>query len=113
LIEPFYTYKAEFVDNYDGDTVTMDIDLGLNVWVRDQKLRLYGIDTPELRGSDREFGLEVRDYVKSRLEGAETILVETHKDSTGKYGRWLATIYADGINLNEELVLMDFAKVYP
>ena len=36
----------------DGDTVDVDIDLGFGVWLRKQRIRLYGIDTPESRTSD-------------------------------------------------------------
>ena len=33
----------------DGDTVDVDIDLGFGVWLRKQRIRLVGIDTPESR----------------------------------------------------------------
>lgn len=59
----FYFYKAVVRDVYDGDSCTVDIDLGFGIWMKGQKLRLMGIDTPELRGSEREEGLKVRDYV--------------------------------------------------
>ena len=38
----------------DGDTVDVDIDLGFGVWLRNQRIRMYGIDTPESRTSDDE-----------------------------------------------------------
>ena len=53
MIHPQYLYKATVTEVYDGDTITVDIDLGLNVWLKDQTLRLLGIDTPELRGEER------------------------------------------------------------
>ena len=45
----------------DGDTVDVDIDLGFGVWLRKQRIRLYGIDTPEFRTSDdveKVYGLQ-------------------------------------------------------
>ena len=51
-----YIYKAEVVSVYDGDTITVDIDLGFNVVLRKQKIRLGGINTPEIRGEEREEG---------------------------------------------------------
>ena len=107
-----YWYKAKYVKAYDGDTVTLDIDLGFFTWIKDQTFRLYGIDTPELRGDERVKGLEARDYVRSRLEKATAIYVKTYKDTKGKYGRWLADIYIDGENLNHTLIGLGYAVKY-
>jgi micrococcal nuclease len=41
-----YQYKAIITKVVDGDTVDVDIDLGFEVWLRNQRIRLYGIDTP-------------------------------------------------------------------
>ena len=47
-----YEYKCKMVRVVDGDTVDVDIDLGFGVWLRNQRIRMYGIDTPESRTSD-------------------------------------------------------------
>lgn len=134
-----YHYKANIVGVYDGDSVTADIDLGLGAWLKGQKLRLYGINTPELRGSEEEKarGRAARDWLKARLcdvpygeeDGYDLtvseaqpvdVVLETHKDKTGKYGRWLCTIWKfdqldDGgvwFNLNEALVKAGHAVEY-
>ena len=109
---PLYTYRAKYVKNYDGDTVTVDMDLGFGVWLRNQTLRLYGIDTPEMRGEEKERGKEVRDLVAAILQDAGSIVVETFKDKAGKYGRWLAVIWCDGENLNQRLIDEGHAKAY-
>ena len=49
-----YEYKCKMVRVVDGDTVDVDIDLGFGVWLRKQRIRMYGIDTPESRTSDDE-----------------------------------------------------------
>ena len=41
-----YEYKATIKYIVDGDTVDVDIDLGFDVWLRRQRIRLHGIDTP-------------------------------------------------------------------
>jgi micrococcal nuclease len=108
-----YFYNATVSDIYDGDTVRVHIDLGFNTWIFDQKLRLYGIDTPEIRGEERPLGLIARDFVIERIPVGTDIQVLTQRDATGKYGRYLATIFYDGgKNLNEELLLSGNADEY-
>jgi micrococcal nuclease len=46
-----YHYKARVVDVYDGDTCTVDIDLGLSTWIHGEKLRLYRINAPEVKNA--------------------------------------------------------------
>lgn len=107
-----YHYRAKYVRAYDGDTVTLDIDLGFETWLNNQTIRLYGIDTPEIRGDERQEGLKSRDYVRDRLENANNIILKTYKDKKGKYGRWLAEIFVDGENLNHTLVGLGLATKY-
>ena len=47
-----YEYNCKMVRVVDGDTVDVDIDLGFGVWMRNQRIRMYGIDTPESRTSE-------------------------------------------------------------
>ena len=42
-----YEFKCKLVKVVDGDTIDIDIDLGFGVWLQKQRIRLYGIDTPE------------------------------------------------------------------
>lgn len=107
----FY-YEAKITHVYDGDSITCDLDLGMGVWLHGQKIRLMNIDAPEVRGEERIEGLEARDHLRSliypRVVNDETVLLRTHKDRRGKYGRWLAEILVerDGVmvNLNDEMV---------
>ena len=59
-----YTYSAYVTKVYDGDTVTVDIDLGFGVLLRKQRLRLLGINAPEVRGTSRTQGLASRDFLR-------------------------------------------------
>ena len=44
-----FTYRARIVRWKDGDTPVVDIDQGFDDWKMNQSLRMYGIDTPELK----------------------------------------------------------------
>ena len=46
-----HEYKVNVLRVVDGDTVDVDIDLGFSTWLKKQRIRLYGIDTPETRTS--------------------------------------------------------------
>jgi len=108
-----YEYRAFVRKVYDGDTITCDIDLGFNVIMRNQKLRLVGINTPEVRGESRPEGLKVRDIVRSRISN-KWVVIKTHKDKKGKYGRWLGEIYESDIeeSLNQWLLNEGHAVEY-
>ena len=93
-----YQYSAIIRKVVDGDTMEIDIDLGLSIWVRNEKLRLYGINTPEVYGVKKgspewELGNKSSDFVKSNLKENDQILVETIKDKKEKFGRYLGIIY--------------------
>jgi endonuclease YncB( thermonuclease family) len=65
-----YEYKCKIVRVVDGDTVDIDIDLGFGIWVRNERVRIHGIDTPESRTRDKvekKFGLASKAFVKNRL----------------------------------------------
>ena len=105
-----YQYKAKIIDVYDGDTVTAVVDLGF-LHFQEMKLRLYGINTPELKGEEREQGLLARDILRGLILDKE-VMIHSYKDKQGKYGRYLATIFLDGLNINNWLVDEGHAVVY-
>jgi len=121
-----YTYKAQCKRVVDGDTLDLNLDLGLGVHSH-QRVRLSGIDTPETYGvkkDSEEFaaGLRAKEAVEKALFARDIqnkftiprdIWVETRKDKTGKYGRYLAVIWfkahGEVLSLNEHLVKEGFA----
>jgi micrococcal nuclease len=114
LDSDLYHYRARVRSVYDGDTCTLDIDLGLGIWVQGEKVRLYRIDAPEVRGSEREAGLQSRDFLRETIDGRD-VLIETIKDTKGKYGRYLAEIWLeqpDGsyANVNDRMVSAGHAE---
>jgi micrococcal nuclease len=105
-----YTYRARITSVYDGDTCTALVELGFRITF-EIKIRLIGIDTPELRGEEKEMGLKS----KARLEELvlnKDVIIKTFKDKTEKYGRWLAEIYVGELNVNQTLLSEGFAKKY-
>ena len=101
-----YEYKAVVNEVYDGDTITATLDLGFYIKLR-LRLRLLGINTPEVRGEERPEGLISRDRLREKILGKE-VIVRTGK--TGKYGRWISEIIFNDENINEWLVKEGLAE---
>lgn len=107
-----FNYRARVTRVVDGDTLDCDIDLGLNVHIR-ERIRLYGVDTPETRGADKVRGLEVAEQVSRLLASVEWVTVRTIKDRTGKYGRYLAEVeIPGGVILNDWLIDNGYAESF-
>ena len=87
-----YEYRCKVTRVVDGDTVDVDIDLGFGVWMHKERVRLYGIDTPESRTRDLEekkYGLIAKEHIKSFMPVGSMQTLVTVKDKAGKYGRIL------------------------
>jgi len=108
-----YEYRALITKVYDGDTLTAEVDLGFKMWAKKIKLRLIGIDTPEIRTknpAEKLLAIKARDRVRELCLDKE-VKITTH--GKGKYGRWLATVYIEGdIDLRRFLVDEGLAKEY-
>ena len=106
-----YVYSALITGVYDGDSITCDIDLGLDIIIKDQKIRLQDINAPEIRGDQRKRGLESRDWLRNRILGQQ-VIINTARDKKGKYGRYIATIFFEGENINLSMVKLGLARWY-
>lgn len=107
-----HLFYARIVSVYDGDTVTAIIDLDeFDIRIK-AKLRLYGINTPEIRTKDKnekKLGIEVKEYLKNIILNKE-VLIDIIKK--GKYGRHLALIYYKNVCINDLLVEKGYAREY-
>lgn len=107
-----YQYNAKVMSVYDGDTIRVDIDLGLKTWIKNESIRFNRINAPEVRGSERPMGLQSRDYLR-KLILKKDVIIQTVKDKKGKYGRYLGEIWLekDGqyLNINDLLVKEGYA----
>ena len=102
-----YEYKAKILRVVDGDTVDVDIDLGFGIWLRNERVRIMGIDTPESRTRDKEqkkFGLLAKERLKELLPKGKNSVLRTQidkdgEDAKGKFGRILGNfVYGHGHN---------------
>lgn len=107
-----YEYKATIVSVYDGDTITVDMDFGCDLHRKKMKLRMYGINAPELYDGTPD-GMAARNYLREMLVIGKTYRCETLKDKQEKYGRYLIVMYTDtGESINQMMVSAGHAVPY-
>ena len=70
-----YKYKGLVKSVYDGDTIKVDIDLGFGVWLHNQTIRLFGINSPEIKGEFRSLGISSRDKLSNLIINKEIIVL--------------------------------------
>ena len=104
-----YSYKIHVRRIIDADTIEVDIDLGFGIVMTGQKIRLFGINAPE-RGT--EAGKEAKEALQVLVSKSKQFTLHTIKDKKGKYGRWLGTLTADGMDVNHWLVKHDYAEIW-
>ena len=104
-------YDVVLLKCVDGDTVDVDIDLGFGVWLKDERVRIMGIDKPESRTRDKVeklFGTAAKNRLKELLKnGGKLITTEDRKgeDMKGKFGRILGDFrVADGRRVTEIMI---------
>jgi endonuclease YncB( thermonuclease family) len=91
-----WLYHATCERVVDGDSIVLTIDAGFDVLLSKQSVRLYGIDTAEARGGTPELkalGLLAKDYVTQMVPEGSELLIRTHMDRKGKFGRILGELY--------------------
>jgi micrococcal nuclease len=106
-----YEYNCKIVRVVDGDTVDVDIDLGFDTWKCGERIRLYGIDTPECRTRDAEekaAGLLAKEFVEDALHVGGTYTLTTREK--GKFGRVI--VLSDRTSINAALVSEHLAVPY-
>lgn len=121
-------YDARFVDIYDGDTLTCVIKLNNSFYK--VNIRVAGIDTPEIRSTDKIIAYEARNRAFEILTGIKILNTTTKEEirnildnsiymikldcqKNEKYGRNLAVVYnINGVNLGEQLIKEGYAKMY-
>jgi len=116
-----YEYRATLDRVIDGDTVDVFIDLGFDI-IKSARIRLLGIDTPELRSKEeleKQAAQDAKAFVEKWFHDCEIdgvdIFVRTHKSD--KYGRYLGVFFTTGQDdseylLNQQLLDEGLAKEY-
>ncbi len=118
--------RCKVIDVYDGDTITVASRLPGSDTLYKFKVRLAGIDCPEKRTActvsdrrhrchqcaaclEKQISLYTTEVVRKMLLGK---IVELSNVSTEKYGRLLATVLFDRVNVNEWLLTAGLAAPY-
>ena len=82
----------------DGDTFSADFSLGFNLFFKNEKIRLLGCDAQELKTPK---GPEAKKFTQDFLSTGSLVLITFgERDS---FGRILATVEKDGIQLDDAL----------
>jgi micrococcal nuclease len=106
-------YDVVLLKAVDGDTVDVDIDLGFGIWLREERVRIMGIDTPESRTSDKVekvFGLAAKKRLKELLHDGGTLVTTEEKsgeDMRGKFGRILGDFKTPDGKLVTEVMIAE------
>lgn len=104
-------YVVEKVANiYDGDTMTILHNGEL------QRVRLRGIDTPELSEPkcerEKELARAAKEFTVEQLRRAQTVSLVNIDPNEDRYGRWIATVLVDGVSLNDLIVVEGHGRVW-
>ena len=108
-----YEYRVKVVKVVDGDTVDVDIDLGFGVWLRDERVRIMGIDTPESRTRDKVekvFGLAAKKRLKELLKNGAVLKTQVNKDGEdmkGKFGRILGDFMVEDDKMVTDIMIQE------
>ena len=104
-----YVYRAYVERVIDGDTYLLIVDLGFNLQFR-CRLRLHQVDTPELRGREKESGRISAEFVRDLIQCKYVTLKSLNK--TDNFGRWIgAIILDDGTSLGEAIVEANMGEI--
>ena len=104
---------SKVISVYDCDTFRVDIDSLPPIVGKNIRIRLNGVDTPEIQGKcqyEKDLALKARDFVRNKLAIAKEIKLT--KLQRGKYFRVVADVYLDGVSLEQELLENKLAYKY-
>ena len=115
-----YEYRCKVLRVVDGDTVDVDIDLGFGIVLKDERVRIMGIDTPESRTRDKVeklFGLASKARLKELIGGRSGPILKTQinkkgEDMKGKFGRILGDFQVGARMVTEILCEEGYAVPY-
>jgi endonuclease YncB( thermonuclease family) len=118
-------YEINLIRIIDGDTIVADINLGFDIILKSQTIRLNTIDTPEIHSEDE---IEKKQGLISKQKLAELltnqsdppafnpknniILFVNKNNYRDKYGRILGIIFVATVNINSYLVANNYAVTY-
>lgn len=105
--------NVRYIKNYDGDTLTVDIPGVPDIFGKNISVRVYGIDTPEMKGKcdkEKQLARESQLLVEKLLTDSNKVVIKNAQRD--KYFRILGEVYADGINISDVLIEQGLAVPY-
>lgn len=105
----------EYIKNYDGDTVTVNVPNVHPIIGQEISIRLLGIDTPELKTKDeceKRIAILARDYLQARILRARPNRIELRNIQRDKYFRLLGELWVNGRNISQALLKNKLAVEY-
>jgi len=110
-----YEYRCIIDRVVDGDTVDVHIDLGFDVWLKNERIRVHGIDTPECRTRDlneKAAGIAAKVYVAKLLPSGSVSILISNEFNKGKFGRILGDFKIEETTLTKLLIDNHYAVTY-
>lgn len=115
-------FNVKYRSCYDGDTCTVHLLTNAVTGARvlaffgdSVKIRLAGIDTPEIRGKclqEKRLAIKARDYLNYTLKKANSLIIDIdNNNKLDSLGRYLAVLYVDDININNIMLARGYARV--
>ena len=98
---PVLAFSGKVVSIHDGDTITI-----LTQERQQIKVRLFGIDAPELK---QPYGKKSKQFLANLIAGEVVEVEESGKD---RYKRMIGTIYLNGADINAQMVENGYAWAY-
>lgn len=104
--------KFRVTEVHDGDTVSIRMSGFASIWVRTERVRLIGIDTPELK--QEPWGRKAKKHLKEIISVSDWVVsVEMDVEERDKYGRLLAYLWdKNGVLINERMIEDGYAVLY-
>ena len=100
---------------YDGDTCYVNVWYLSNPSPKLEKIRLLNLDTPEISkpkcAKEKELAYKARDFINNLIVNSKEIKIITNYDR-GSYGRILADIEIDQLNVSELLIKNNLGVIY-
>lgn len=91
-----FRYVAQVRRIIDGDTLELDVDMGMKLFQLKKELRLSGVNAPESRtknAAEKKRGIAAKAYLATLCPIDSYVMIVTDKDNTEKYGRLFGTVY--------------------
>ncbi|WP_299082788.1 thermonuclease family protein [uncultured Paraglaciecola sp.] len=89
-------YRATVTNIVDGDTIDIKLDRGFKDFTNGKRIRLAYIDCPD---KDRSAKQAAKEHLEELVSVGDEVLIHTHKDKSGMYGRLIAEVISRGVNL--------------